>query len=587
MARILTVRLDRGHASVSDFPWPIINGPVSASAANALARFAGHDWLIIGKGPLSGRDLVGSAVATITAPNAQGPGIAEAQVEGPLAHGLTRLGVDAIVVMGAARAPVGITCEGAGDALTTTITSAENLVGHNVFATDDALRTSPLDTVITTGVLGMSEHPAASVVTNRGFPTTQGGVGAVFGRLRLHHLVLRGTATIPAASDVERRVTSDYEAAIAGNPLTASEKNYPGFAMWMAADLVGYQGSPGYSGRHSAGADAFSANDMMAYARDDGSHACPGCPQACLKAFTHQPSTPADSGRAHQLGVSSGALFADMTGADLLVAFNERCHDLGIEHMSAADALRRQTVTVETLDDDIREALTRFPLGPEPHLRVKGMVVPPFDPRGNQGLGVGFALNPTGPRYDVLEHDIDFDADQPWMGRENLGQDFGIPAGGLPMATLGQARHTAITKLWVAWSGLDALGLCEFAAPPTRELTIEAMCEVASEVSGSSFHKADYMRLGRLRLAILRDTGQRLGATAANDTLPEHFFTQPVVDGRLAGAVVDREEFAAACEVVRGALGWDDNGGVADAGLAAEVEKLSNEVWKRLESVAT
>jgi aldehyde:ferredoxin oxidoreductase len=587
MVQILTVRLDHGHASVSHVPWPITNGPISASVANALARHAGRDWLIIGKGPLSGRHLVGSAVATITAPSAQGPGLAEAQVEGPLAHGLTRLGIDAVVIIGVATGPVGIVCEGFGDSLTTTITDATHLEAVNVFATDDALRTSPHDIVITTGVWGMAEHPGASVVTNRGFPTTQGGLGAVCGRLRLNHLVLRGSGQIPAASEQEQRITDDYEAAIAGNPLTSSEKNFPGFAMWVSGDLVGYQGSPGFSGRTSTGAEAFSADDMMAFARDEGTHACPGCPQSCLKAFTYQADTPADSGRAHQLGVSSGALAADISGADLLVRFNEICHDLGVEHLSAADALRGRPITGETFDDDIRDALHHHRPGSDPSLRVKGMVVPPFDPRGNQGLGVGFALNPTGPRYDVLEHDIDFEAGQHWMGRDRLEEDFGVEPGGIPMGTLGPDRLRTISPLWLAWSALDALGLCEFAAPPTRELTIEAMCEVATKLSGDTVTRDDYTTLGKLRLALLRDTSWRLGATGEDDTLPDVFFDQPVADGRLVGAVVDREEFAAACEVVRGELGWNPRGGVADVKLLAQVEQLSDDVWQRLESVAT
>jgi aldehyde:ferredoxin oxidoreductase len=32
-----------------------------------------------------------------------------------------------------------------------------------------------------------------------------------------------------------------------------------------------------------------------------------------------------------------------------------------------------------------------------------------FDPRGNQGLALAYAVHPLGPRYDAVEHDIDFD----------------------------------------------------------------------------------------------------------------------------------------------------------------------------------
>lgn len=580
MARVLTVSLDgTRQPGVREIPWSIHRGPIHLSLAHALVANATPHWVIVAKGLLSGRHLVGSATATITAPSPQGPGLAEAQVEGPLAHGLSRLGVDAMVITGQAPTPLGVACEGHGGGITVSVTDAGDLSAHSVSAKHSVLETSPSDVILTTGPLGMAGNPAASVVVNRGFPTTQGGLGAVFGHLGLDHLVLRGSGEAPSRTEVEAKITGAYEAAIPGNPLTASERNYPGFAMWMGDDLVGYAASPGFSGTLTAGARDFDSSAMMAFARDDGSSACPGCPQWCLKSFTVGDGEPVDSGRAHQLGISGAALMLDVTDPATLVAFNATCHDLGIEHLSAIDALRGQTMTRDTLSDQIVTAVSDHPLGPEPRLRVKGMVIPPFDPRGNQGLGVGYALNPTGPRYDVLEHDIDFIAGQHWMGRENLEGDFGIAPDGIPMATLDTSRHESLVKLWVAWSAMDALGLCEYAAPPTRELTIESMCEVVAEVTGEPFTREDYDKLGKYRLAILRDINNMLGVTSKHDTLPDHFFDSPVVDGDLAGAVISREEFDVAAEYVRSRLGWAHGGGLADGNRARAIADTSQTVW--------
>lgn len=71
-------------------------------------------------------------------------------------------------------------------------------------------------------------------------------------------------------------------------------------------------------------------------------------------------------------------------------------------------------------------------------MRIKGMVIPPFD-----------------PRYDVLEHDIDFAFGQPWMQREGLVEQFGIPRDGIPLGTLDASRHRFLKLLWLARSGLD------------------------------------------------------------------------------------------------------------------------------------
>jgi aldehyde:ferredoxin oxidoreductase len=481
--------------------------------------------------------------------------------------------------VGTSTTPTGVVCEGNGLDIEVSFSDASGTTTERVFAKDRALRGAPEDVILTTGPSGMARHPGASIVVNRGFPTTQGGLGAVFGQMGLDHLILRGTGGIPRQSALEKQVTDAYEAAIPGNPLTASERNYPGFAMWVGDDLVGYAASPAFSGALTDGAKQFDGSSMMAFAADDGGQACPGCPQWCLKSFTTGPHTPIDGGRAHQLGISGAALMLDITDPATLVEFNQTCHDLGVEHLGAIDSLRGQPVNSGELDTQILSAIDSHPLGPDPSFRVKGMVIPPFDPRGNQGLGVGFALNPTGPRYDVLEHDIDFDAGQPWMGRENLGRDFGIPSGGLEMGTLTPNRHESLVKLWLAWSGMDAVGLCEFAAPPTRELTIEAMCELATEISGENITREAFYELGRFRLALLRDINHLLGVTPADDTLPEHFFAQPVVDGRLAGAVVSKEAFEAASDHLRDHLGWSPAGGIAgDADRHAMME-VSELLW--------
>lgn len=583
MARVALARSDRSVASVVTIDWPARRGPIHLSIAHALVRQARHDFLLIAKGPLSGRSLVGSATATLTTVSVQSGGLIEAQVEGPLAHGLTRLGIDALAVVGASSSLQGLVLRGFGDHVSLSWESARVPADSAVWETDTAVRGEAADCVLTTGALGMDGHGAASVVVNNGFPTTQGGVGARLGALNLKYIVLGGSGEIPQPSPAESSATAAYEAALMANPLTRSEREYPGFAMWPAAELVGYAATRGFAGDSGPGIENFSGPSMMTYAADDGAHACPGCPQWCLKSFRSGADVPLDGGRAHQLGVSAFALHLDQSDPRTLVEFNQACHDLGVEHLAAVEALHRSEVALADIRGAILGSLQNYPDGFGGAMRVKGMAIPPFDPRGNQGLGLGMAMNPTGPRYDVLEHDIDFDADQPWMGRENLGRDFGIPSGGIPMATLDTRRHDATVKLWLAWSALDALGLCEYAAPPTRELTIEAICAVVSELEGGAFGGADYQRLGRLRLAVLRATNAALGLAPEADDLPSHFFDNAVVQGRLAGAVIDRTEFEAARAVVAKALGWSLEGGLVDRELEAEVSELADAAWSHLE----
>lgn len=586
MTRVLVASVATGGSDVRDFAWPLRNGPIHAALAHHYVAAGHRDFVIIGRGPVAGYPVVGAQVATITAVSPQGGGIAEAAIEGSLASTLLRLGLDALVLHGEAQTASGVRIFIDAEELVTKLESAAVDPALSVWATDRALRHNGDDVIITTGELGMAGHPAASIVVDNGFPTAQGGLGAVLGAMNLKYLVLTPPQNELRPTPTQARITADYAAAIDGNPLTASERDYPGFALWPAPELVGYAGSQRFTGRVGPGLAGFSGQEFMPYAQDDGASACPGCPQACLKSFSVDPSAPVDGGRAHQLAISSFASQGDETDPRRMIDFNATCHDLGIEHLAAEESLG---ALGEADQGDLRErilaAVRRYPQGSGKSMRIKGMAIPPFDPRGNQGLGVGFALNPTGPRYDVLEHDIDFDSDHPWMEREGIGREFGIPQGGLKLGTLDQKRHKSLELLWLAWSGLDALGVCEYAAPPTRELTLQGVAELVRDVTGEDFSDTDIYDQGLIRLAFLRECNALLGLDAREDVLPAHFHDSPIGEGRLAGVTVERTDFAAAADYLRVVFGWDPTGLSADHEVRRRVDKVNEELARELEGL--
>jgi len=109
------------------------------------------------------------------------------------------------------------------------------------------------------------------------------------------------------------------------------------------------------------------------------------------------------------MGMASFALQGDNPDPETVIMFNALCHKVGLEHLVAEEALRGEgPFAPQTLEALLDSTLSRTQPPREGSVRIKNMPLPPFDPRGNQGLAVGFALNPTGPRYDVVEHDIDF-----------------------------------------------------------------------------------------------------------------------------------------------------------------------------------
>lgn len=175
----------------------------------------------------------------------------------------------------------------------------------------------------------------------------------------------------------------------------------------------------------------------------------------------------------------------------------------------------------------------------------KRVELPPFDPRVQPNLGLAYAVSAIGPRYDLVEHDLDFDPDEGLPASfdevRRLGVDVPRPRGELDVA-----RTAQLMRLW---SGLDALGVCLFAATPTRPLRLAQVEELVTAITG---RRPDVLALGARRLRLQFDVNRRLGiGRAAADRLPDLFFTEPVAAGRYAGAMLDRAEFDTAVAQLR------------------------------------
>jgi aldehyde:ferredoxin oxidoreductase len=154
-----------------------------------------------------------------------------------------------------------------------------------------------------------------------------------------------------------------------------------------------------------------------------------------------------------------------------------------------------------------------------------------------------YAAAPIGPRYDAVEHDLDFDPERgmPHCFDEarRLGLTVPAPVGGLDVG-----RTARLADLW---SGLDALLVCPYAATPTRPLTLDRVHELVVAATGVALD--DLFALGRERLARQLEINELLGVGPA--TLPDRFFTEPVEAGAYAGAVLDRAEFEAGVRALR------------------------------------
>ncbi len=512
----------------------------------------------------TGRRALAMTRFTLTAKSPLSGGVAESRVEGPFGPALGDTGYGGIVLTGRSAAPCYVVIQDGEPR----ILDASDLWGLDTYETTDRLvdRHGDETHVAAIGPAGENMVRFASLVTDRGYAAAR--MGAVFGAKRCKAVVIIG-GTAPDIADpiTLARVTKEYTSRIPQNPLTRTEYEPPGFGAWPAAGLEGYLGVRNYSTtqvRFSFGPSDF--NSHLTQLADG----CPGCPQDCMKSFDGSPL--------HQQAVAAFASNLGIDDLSTVLDLNTRCLRWGVDPVSLSGvlafvcemprgprfgdvgALTRLAEDVVwrsgngvVLSDGVARAARTLGRHTVPYaMHCKGIEMCMFDPRGNQGLALSYAVHPLGPRYDGVEHDIDFD---PLWGQELFIANAGLSEG-LPMESLTSSKVELVASLMELWSGYDAMGVCIFAAPPTRNLTEASAAELVGAVTGVAATPESVRAAGRARLQAMRRYNLREGLTSADDTLPDRFFTLPVDGGRLAGAILDRPSFSRAVVRLRELLGW-------------------------------
>ncbi|MEU8400214.1 aldehyde ferredoxin oxidoreductase C-terminal domain-containing protein, partial [Nonomuraea sp. NPDC048892] len=382
-----------------------------------------------------------------------------------------------------------------------------------------------------------------------------------------------------------------YRESLATNPLAALQAGLPGFAGWADGPLdPGYASVRNFSETGTPGLRVPSASDYAGRAVSL-SGACTGCPNDCLKVYAPPSAPERRTGGLGQEAFLSLGWNLGIDDLDAVLAANARCNDLGLDVVSlggtiafamecaahgllpdgpafgdaaAVAALIEDVATRSgTLGDLLAEGSARAAqrLGPRTSGRagryaitVKGAELPCFDPRPQPGIGLGYALAPGGPRYDALEHDLDFD---PVAGLHySFPEAAKVGAAPAPAGELDEERGRRSARLLRLWSGLDALNLCVFASSPTRPLTIDRLTALVTAVLGTEFTLADLLAAGQARLDGMRAYALREQPGGLDEELPARLHEEPVSQGPHKGAVLERTAFARARATFYDELGW-------------------------------
>ncbi|GAA3620777.1 aldehyde ferredoxin oxidoreductase [Nonomuraea rosea] len=540
--------------------------------------------LYVAAGMLGGTAAPGLAKAVFLAKSPLTGVAGEAHALGPFAAGMRGAGAKALAVTGRAERLSYLLIQDGEISLH----DAGELRGLGTGATTDALRARHGEAahVAAIGPAGESLVRYASVVTDRAYAAGRYGLGAVFGAKNLKAIVCAGDAPAEVADPgAVAEVAAYYRSALAGNPLAALQAGEPGFAGWVGDPL-----DPGYASVRNFSVPGATGLRVPVAGDYDGravamTGACPGCPNDCLKVYAPEIPERRSGGLGQEAFVSLGWNLG-IDDLDTVLTANALCNDLGLDPVSlggtlafamecaqrgllaggpvfgAAAALpgliRDVAARGGALGDLLAEGAERAAakLGPETAayaMTVKGAEMPCFDPRIQPGIGLGYAISPGGPRYDALEHDLDFD---PVAG---LAYSFPearlVAAEPAPLAELDAERGRRSARLLRLWSGLDALNLCVFASTPTRPLTVDRLTALVTAVLGTAFTLEDLLAAGQRRLDELRAYAVREGG-GGRDELPGRMHDEPITEGPHRGAVLDRAAFEQARDAFYAELGW-------------------------------
>ncbi len=197
-------------------------------------------------------------------------------------------------------------------------------------------------------------------------------------------------------------------------------------------------------------------------------------------------------------------------------------------------------------------------------MHTKGQPLPLHEPRGKTGLGLAYALSPTGADHLEAAHDPVFESE---AGLKNV-----LLLGILePLSALELTHRKVRMFLYLQdlYNLFNSIGLCIFTAIPFGLMTIPDVVDYVNAVTGWDTSLWEFMKTGERHSNMARIFNFREGFTSKEDTLPDRLF-KPLEGGTLKGTKIERHDFEKAVKTYYQMMGWDENG----VPLRATLEEL-------------
>ena len=265
-----------------------------------------------------------------------------------------------------------------------------------------------------------------------------------------------------------------------------------------------------------------------------------------------------------------GAYTIDTISAGTTIAFAMECFEKGIITTQDTGGIELRFGNVEAmlqivekigkregfgdlLAEGVKIAAEKIGKGAQKYaMHVKGQPLPMHEPRGKTGLGLAYALSPTGADHIEAPHDPMFESE---AGLKNI-----LPLGIIePLSSLDLSSRKVrmFSYLQQLFNMFNSIGLCIFTAHPFGPLSLTNLVDYANAVTGWDTSLWELMKVGERHSNMARIFNLREGLTSKDDSLPDRFF-KPLEGGTLKGKKINRREFQQALKTYYQMMGWDE-----------------------------
>jgi aldehyde:ferredoxin oxidoreductase len=520
--------------------------------------FSEENILCFMNGPLVGSDVTMSGRMAVVTKSPLTGTVTDAHHGGWSGARLRWAGFDGLIFKGRAKKPVYAYIED-GKVI---LKDASKVWGKNVHDTVNALMKAHGSkdlSVVAIGQAGEKLVRFAAIVNENDRASGRGGTGAIMGWKKLKAIVIKGNIKAkpkPARPEEFRKAVGVGNTAIVKAAVTEPRKG--GLSVFGTNVLMNIVNEIGALPTRNAQVTQFEHADMISgeTVKEQilvGDPTCHACPVACKKEVevkdgkykVHMESTEYES--MWSLGANCGcsskeaiAYMVNLTndyGVDTIemgncVSVAMEASQLGLikEKIQWGDAdamidLIRKTATREGFGNTLAEGCWRAAktFGNEGLAnQVKGQSIAAYDPRGLQGMGIGYATSNRGACH--------------LRGYTPASECLGVPQKTDPLGWEGKGKLLKIFQDLHAIS--DSFDICKFSA------FAEGINEYVGQfvaMTGIDIDADGLMKTGERIYNLERYFNNLCGFTGKDDTLPEKFLKQPGT-GPAAGHVCELDK---------------------------------------------